>query len=238
MKLLVCLPFYTGDGNQMEKTARVACDLLEELTNQAEIMFVPRFDTDAPSMEIQNLAASKFFKVHVWRCPTKYAGFPAGCNAMAYGLLNHVSGQRCLNEGFFDIDAILILESDCVITRRDWVRELCGEWQEAINQNKLVAGALQHRNGDIQEHINAVALYDPDVACVLPCLRGGPSHLGWDHYHGPSVVPYALDSKLFKLDYRRPTITPDQLFSDDRVLIYHGVKDDSALNAVRSRYLL
>jgi hypothetical protein len=159
---------------------------------------------------------------------------------LALGLLNFISSSRGFGDNFNDVDALLILESDCVITRRTWVVELIAEWEAAAARNKLVVGALQPRSADggIEEHINAVALYDVDIACVLPNLRECPSGRGWDHHYGPSIVPYAVNSPLFKLDYRRETITAEQLFADPDVLVYHGCKDDSAIHAVRSKYNL
>lgn len=237
--LLVCLLYWDGDKAQMEKLAQLACDLLEEKTEEAEVMMVARYDSGPLSPPVQNLLVQKFLRMRYWLCDRRGAGFPNGCNMLAYGLLNHLSKRR--EEGDFqEIDSLLILESDCVITRRSWVKELAAEWLAVLDQRKLVAGALQ-RHGqwhDIEEHINAVALYDVDVACVLPCLRGGPSDKGWDHFHGPSIVPHALNSALFKLDYQKKTISPAELFSDPNVLIYHGVKDESAINAVRQRYSL
>jgi hypothetical protein len=232
-RLLICFPFWEGDKANVEQVAQLACDLLEQPTDQAEVLFVARFDADFPSLHIQQEAAKKFAKMHLWRCTRKGVGFPAGCNEIALGIFEHVQTM----EG---IDAILILEGDCVITRRSWVKELCDEWKRIASAGKLVSGTLQQSGkwgGDIEEHINASALWDSDMLCYLPCLKSCPPHRGWDHHHGPKIIPYAVDSPLFKLDYKRNTIGSEELFSSG-ALIYHGVKDDSALKAVREKYQL
>jgi hypothetical protein len=238
-RILLVLPFWTGDRMKMEKVARLACDLLESPTNQVEILFVARFDTDFPKGSFVEEIAKKIPNINLWRCPRKGVGFPAGCNEIALGIFEHVLKQRDGSYDYNDISCIFIIESDCVITRRTWVSELCAEWDNTIEQGKFVAGALQTAvkwGTDIGDHINAVALYDPDILCYLPCLSQCPPNRGWDSHYGPEVVPYAVDSKLFKLDYKRATITSEELFRDKKTLVLHGVKDDSAIKAVREMY--
>jgi hypothetical protein len=48
------------------------------------------------------------------------------------------------------------------------------------------------------------------------------------------------DTPLIHLDYRRKSITPEELFSPKKEkkvpVLYHGVKDDSAIMAVREKF--
>lgn len=237
-RLLVVVPYWEGDKQKMEQVIKLACDLLDSKSDRAELLFVARFDADFPSPSIQEEAAEKFSKVHLWRCHRRGMGFPSGCNEMALGILDYILTQRDNDLAFTDISTFLILESDCVITRRTWVEEICNAWDSLSGLGKLVAGALQSKEKwgvDIGDHINAVALYDPDILCFLPCLTRCPTNRGWDHHFGPVIMPYAVDSALFKLDYQRQTISEEELYRDASVLIYHGVKDESAINAVRKR---
>lgn len=221
----------------MEQVAHLACDLLENPTDEAEILFFVRFDTDYPTTALQSEAAKKFAKVHLSRCTRRGIGFPAGCNEMALGLFDYILSQKNEGQLFERIDSFLILESDCVITRRSWVEELRAEWQRMLSLGKIVSGSLQPEGKwpGIEEHINAVALYDAELLCYLPSLNSCPPHRGWDHHHGHSIVPYALNSPLFHLDYKRAFIGSEELFASP-ALVYHGVKDDSALKAVREKY--
>lgn len=240
-KLLICLLYWHGDLKEVERLVRLGCDLRKEITEDAELMFVQRYDSPAPSAAIQLLAQSKFIKVHVWKCNRKALGFPAGCNELAYGILNHICIQRHMNGAFKDIDAIMILEGDCIITRPTWIEELIQEWEKGKREGKSIVGTIQEPTPEyqIKRHVNAVAMWDADIVRILPCLIGGPNQTGWDHYHGDSTVPVAMNSPLFWLDYRKPTVTPKEIFEDHPdVLIYHGVKDDSGIRAVREKFNL
>jgi hypothetical protein len=232
--------YWDGDKTKIENVARLAADLLPEPTDQAEALFVARYDASSPSAGVQYRLGQKFSKCDVWPCDRRATGFPGGCNEMAYGLLNYVYIQRHMKLKFQDITTILMLEGDCVITRPTWVEELCADWESAYNYGKRIVGAVQKAIPEIptNEHINAVAMYDPEILRLIPQMIGGPEHIGWDNYHGPRAMPFAKDSPLFKLDYKRETITEDELYRKPSPLIYHGVKDLSALMAVRNHYHL
>jgi hypothetical protein len=239
MKILVTLPYWEGDKAMMEKTVNLACDLQEEFVENIELMFVPRFDSSDPSTAIRVKASQKFGKVHLWKCTRVGVGFPHGCNELAYGILNHVPMEKHLNpKAYVGIDAMLIFEADCVFLKKNWGTYLHEEWAAARAAKKLIAGpVIPSCPPHTQEHVNAVALWSWDVTKHLKPLLGGPPLTGWDNYHGPITVPVTHPSKLFVLDYRKDTITPEELFKNKDALVYHGVKDDSAIRAVREKCL-
>lgn len=236
MKILACLPYWGGDQKAVESIAGLMADLLEEPTELISLAFVQRFDAPPPSFAIQEKVRHKFEEVIVWKCDRKAVGFPAGCNEMAYGLLNWVPLQRHLYGKFKDIGGILIIEGDCVITRRTWATELMDLLGKMQNMNRMIAGTIIPKNEHAPEHVNAVALYDSNIATKLPNLRGGPQNVGWDAHQGPFMVPNCFPSPLFKLDYKRPTITEEELYANPDVLVYHGVKDASGVLAVRKKW--
>jgi hypothetical protein len=222
----------------MEKVVGLAGALLDQRTEQADLLFVGRYDAPHPSTEVFRRAREKFREVSYWRSTRDSDGFPNGCNGVAYGIFQFVIDQRRVNGVYGDVNALLMLESDCVILRRNWVTELVTEWEGAVACGKLVAGEVQPAGKFSQNswaHVNAVALYDIEILRHLTCLVGGPREIGWDYFHGKAIVPVTHNSSLFKLDYQRATITEAELYRDSRVLIYHGVKDDSALQAVYRR---
>jgi len=246
-KILFCLLYWNEDRLQVEKLARLMADLRPEITEQAQIMFVARYDAKLPSMATQAHVQAKFEKVFVWQCNRRGEGFPGGCNEMAYGLFNHILTERHLHGNFKDITTIMILEGDVVFTRPFYIEELIKAWDDRENHGpqKYAGGTVQTGKEEWHtvDHLNAVALYEAELARLMPCMIGGPMHIGWDNYHGPSMIPHAVNSKLFLLDYRRDTITPKELFDegngpDGYPLVYHGVKDSSALAAVREKYNL
>lgn len=238
-RLLICLPYWNGDRIQMERVADLAADLLEKTTAEADLLFVGRYDADHPSPEIVRHVREKFRRVSYWRCTRDGEGFPEGCNNLAYGLFQYLLDERRVNGNLLDIDAMLMLEADCVLTRPSWLKDLIIEWEGAKACGKYVAGAVQPAgrwNPGSTVHVNAAALYHPELLLYHKCLVGGPREIGWDYYHGRQMVPVTHDSALFKLDYQKKTITPEELFSDQRIVVYHGVKDDSAIRAVRKRW--
>lgn len=240
-KILAVCGYWNGDRAQMEQVVRLISDLMEKPTTQSELLFLGRYDAEPPSREVYDHAAKRFSKVNYWRCNRVGYGFPDGCSQLIYGLFQYIQDQRRVNRFYLDIDALLILESDCAITRRCWVGELCAEWDRTKSMGKMIAGAIQPSGKwghDVQEHVNAVGLYDVDILNALPCLKDGSTAVGWDYFHRNSTLPVAINSPLFKLDWQKQTISPEELFADPSVLVYHGVKDQSAVELVRKKYNL
>lgn len=225
----------------MERTIDLACDLLDKKTDDIDLLFVGRFDADYPTPEIMEHAKQKLRNVNYWRCMRIGYGHPDGCSQLAYGAIQYIQDQRRANSAYLDIDCFLMLEADCVFTRKTWVEELQQAWQETVAAGKKICGAIQP-NGrwvNVEEHVNAVALYEPDLLKTIPCLVGGPVTMGWDYVYRREMLPIARDTPLIKLDYKKPTITKEELFDQNpQVLIYHGCKDDTAIRHVREKYNL
>ncbi len=239
-KILLCFLYWEGDRYMMEKVVRQACSLMDEPTEEWQLMFVQRKDAKPPSEGVQYIAAQKFEKVHVWVCNRYADGFPGGCNEMAYGILNHIVIDRHLHGKFKDITGIMIAEGDCVFLKKNWPELLMSEWRKAKADGKKICGTVQEPfeigEWKIKRHVNAVAIYDSSIALDVRELRGGPMQIGWDHYHGDTLVPLAYHTPTIWLNYRCPTITEKELFEKDAVVVYHGVKDESALNLVKKKF--
>jgi len=238
MKILVVMQYWEGDQKQAEEVVKLACDLLPEMSELVELMFVYRHDAQPPSTAVQVVAQQKFSKVRAWRCTRNGEGWPGGPNEMAYGVLSHVPIERHLHNAFPGIDAILLLEADMVFTRPQWDVELIEEWGKTVRAGKLISGALVAK-GTNEEHINGGALFAWDATTHITALRGGPYLEAWDFHHRRTLVENAMPSGKFFLDYKKATITPEELFAerdDVAPLIYHGVKDRSAIKAVRDKY--
>lgn len=238
MKILVIMQYWEEDQKQAEEVIKLACDLLPEMSELVELLFVYRYDAKPPSTAVQIAAQQKFGKVGAWRCTRNGEGWPGGPNEMAYGVLSHVPIQRHLHNAFPDIDAILLLEADMVFTRPDWDKVLVEEWGKTVLDNKLICGALVAKDAP-DEHINGGAMFAWDATTHITALRGGPYLEAWDFHHRRIMVQNARPSRQFYLDYKRGTITPEELFFERESIvpvIYHGVKDRSAIQAVRDKY--
>lgn len=241
MKILVVMEYWDGDREAAEAVAIQAANLLDSKSYIVSLALVHRFDaTPIPTKTVQNLH-DKFKKVLVQRCPRQGQGFPFGCNELSYWTLNWPLHDP---EVFADTEAIMILEADCVFTRRNWDVELLSEWRKTQAEGKLICGNVIPFGFDgFTSHVNAASMYSKDIARFIGTkLAGGPACVGWDYFHGKNLIPVTYDSPLFFLDYRKEKITPDELFTprkqDTIPLMYHGVKDDSARRAVDERYAL
>lgn len=238
MKLSVCMGYWEGDKAMAQDVAVLLADLLPAKSHIAQFIFIYRHDASPPDEAVVHHVARKFTAVHNIRCPIVGFGHPGGCNAIAFSLFRIFAK----NPTFENCDAFLLLESDCVILRREWDKELWGEWEKTKEEGKLVSGfahpgCYQNPSGN---HINAAALYASKIANTISAIGRGSMAIGHDWANGPHVFPHSRNSNKFFLDYRRPTITREELFTarlgGEIPLIYHGVRDDSAILAVREEY--
>lgn len=234
MKILVCMGYYEGDKQLSIDLVEQIGKLLSAKSEIVSLCYVFRHDSSPPDPEILRRDREKFHDVYSARCDFKGTGWPGGCNAIAYSILNTI-----LPKSDKAIECALILESDCVITRKDWDAELWEEWKKAKAAKKQIVGTIlpwAHQRG--ASHVNASALYGRKVARHLGSLRTGrPMSIAWDFYYGSNTTLLAMDSPLFKLDWQRETITDKELFGSG-ALVFHGCKDNSAREAVRKRFKL
>lgn len=239
MKLAICMGYWDGDRDRAFEVARLLADLLPARSNIARFVFIYRHDAQKPDDATLNYLAAKFKYVDTRRCSVVGFGHPGGCNAIAYSLFKLMK----VDPQFAGTEAFLLMESDSLMLRRAWDVELWDEWLRAKAQGKLVVGhAYQGCFGNPVNgnHINASAIYSRNIAEVLPSITKGRMDVGHDYLNGPVIYPVAIDSPLIILDYRRPTITRDELFAPRKEgkvpLLYHGVRDSSAVKIVREEY--
>lgn len=233
----VFMGYWSGDMETALELTEQMGKLLPEKSDLVSLCYVHRMDCEPPEEEIFKRDREKFHKVSA--IPTAYpgTGWPAGCNAIAYTVLNKI-----LPNADKSIQAGLILESDCVITRKDWDKEIWKEWLLTKKHKKMICGTVLPwgwggKNGST--HVNAAALYHRDTASKIPPIQTARpiKKLAWDYYHGRMTSLMARDSPLFHLDYGRPTISARELF-ESPCLVYHGVKDNSARTAINKRFKL
>lgn len=236
--LLVCLAYWPGDWAMAREVARLLSDLLPSKQSNVEFLFQGRFDCESPDPDIVRHCEEKFARVHVRRSRRKGVGFPMGCNELAFDLFDFMF---CNRDRFPRIGGVLLIEADCVMLSRTWNHEFVDEWHRAQAAGKLVCGSFIPGNFNSGAfHINATAIYRWDIIKHVPALYGSPGTEGWDWYHGTRLHPVGYDTPLIHLDYRKKTISSEELFSPKKnkkvPVLYHGVKDDSAIRAVREKF--
>jgi len=240
-KLLICLQYWAGDKDTCEELAGMIADLERVKNHDADILFFGRSDAGAPSHDIISKMSGKFDKVMHEKCrraaPNPGNCHPYACNQLFYDMVTLFSQVKPWINDYY---AFINLETDCVPTRPGWIHELIAAWRLADSQGKACIGFI---HDDVKRHMNGVGVYAIDMWARVGSnkLAGGSPQVPYDIRHADSILPLAVDSPLFYFEYRRATITPDDLFAERRdgiaPAIWHGVKDGSARAAVKARHI-
>jgi len=237
-KFLVVINYWNGDREMAINLANLICDLEPKFNDKVDIMFYRRWDANVvPTFLIDKLKI-KFGDVHNHVCRRRNAiGYPYGPNEMFYDLLETM-GNRDWQTKYF---AFLNMEPDCCPLSRDWLKGILQAYDEAYNEGKSATGHI-HNQANFN-HLNGASIYATDFWHKAGAMNiiGGPTNIAYDIYHRNRVMPLSKDTNFMLLDFNRKTITEEDLFSlrkNGEFPVYlHGVKDVSAIMAVRNRYL-
>lgn len=237
-KLLVVVGFYHGDKDAAEELCALIADLERVKNHDADILLFGRSDATAPSRDIIGKLEAKFDRVLFQRCRrTDGKGHPWGANSMFYDMVTLFAQVAPWADHYY---AFTNLETDCVPTRPGWIAELIKGWKEAEVGGRACIG---HIHDDVKRHMNGVGVYAIDIwkRVGANTLGGGSPQVPYDIRHADSILPLAVDSPLFYFEYRRPTISSEELFAERKggmaPAIWHGVKDETARQAVRARHI-
>ncbi len=233
-KILLALQFWDGDKNEAMKRARLIADLEPRHSEHADFLFISRFDCthDQPTI----LHVSRKFNAHVQVNRRRGEGWPLGCNELFFGMVDWVYTQQQANK-LPDYKAVLAFEADACPLRPGWIQELSAGWDSA---QAKVYGPLLTAPGP---HINGNAMFscDPRFLHWLARTKGGCSPSGgWDYLLYREFKEFgAVDAPKMRSWWKHPTLTEkeyDDLLSQNACFL-HGVKDDSNVRLVRSRFL-
>ena len=231
-KLLVVLQYWQGDLDRVDELAQLIADMERVHNPGVDILLFGRKDcpTTLQFGTVERLR-HKFGIVHDLHDACNYEqGFPWAANAMWQDLVRRLGAPVWTDK----YRAFLNLEWDCVPVRPGWLNELGREFDHAAEQGLLVAGALQ---ADPLPHVNGVALYSTAIGSRIPALLGAvPPDAAYDIIFAPKILPVAMGTHKIQLDYRRPTISAEEILTSPAAL-YHGVRDRSALCAVRDEHV-
>ena len=231
-KILLVLSYWRGDIDRVDLLANLIADLERVHNPDVDILLFGRKDC---KQQIQygtvERLKSKFQNVHVVTNAGNYAdGFPWAANDMWQDLIGRMETAQYST----DYRGFLNLEWDCVPTRPGWLNELGREFDHAIQEGLAGIGTFQKTP---VPHFNGVALYATNINVRAKGLRGAcDASSAYDIVFAPKLIPVMLDTLKIQLDYRRPTIGPEELFASPAAL-YHGVRDLSAMSAVRDEFI-
>lgn len=238
-KFLIVIQYYDGDVAQAEDLANIICDLERVRNKDADILLFGRHDAQPFPAHIRQKLEAKFDRVHVATCRSRDGtSYPFASNCMWYDLVALLGQYPVWNKPYF---AFINLETDCVPVHPGWIKELIMEFKIAQVHDKVCIGHINPTHAT--PHMNGVGVYPIDMFYKVPGnrLAGGPLDVAFDLYHARSILPIAMDTPLIMMEFRRATITAADLFKAHKggiePALYHGVKDSSAREAVRARYI-
>lgn len=237
-KLLVVIQYYEGDKQAAEELGSLIADLERVRNRNTDIMIFARHDATEYDRTIRTKLEAKFDKVYFQRCRRKDAkNYPFAANEMFYDLVTLLAQFAPWKDDYF---AFLNLESDCTPLHPGWIGELVDQFQIAKARGYSAVG---HLHGNPIDHMNGVAVYAIDFWKKVGAgkLNGGNPQSAYDVDHAKDILPHASDTPYMMLSFKRPTISPTDLFKHHKgnvePAIYHGVKDDSARVAVRAKHI-
>lgn len=240
-KMLIILPFWDGDRGPANYLARLLADLEPSFSDNADILFVARFDSepDWPTVE----AVSRKFNVMTFISPKRMTGWPMGCNGTFFGSMEHVfhrmnSGKMLKYKVLFNMGA-----DSCPLTK-GWIETLLHAWDLANSSQPIVmAGALLEAGNKM--HINGdAALLSGDLT-FLKWLATSAANMnvkaGWDWYlanqferRGWAGFPF-----IKSIWNRTNEFTETDWFNETAIgtVMIHGQKGFSLLDMARQKLL-
>lgn len=240
-KLLIVIQYYEKDRAAAEELGTLIADLERIRNRTADVLIFARFDAPEFDRAIRTKLEAKFDKVHFLRCRRRDArSYPFAPNEMFYDLVTLLGQPTPWRDNYF---AFVNLESDCVPLHSGWTTELIRDFRDAKAHGYSVVGHV-HEPKNVPIHVNGVAVYDIDIWRIVGSgkLSGGNPNVAYDIAHAKDILPLARDTAYVYLDFQRPTIRAEDLFkpqkgSNVEPAIYHGVKDESARDAVRAKHV-
>ncbi len=238
-KILLVIPFWEGDKPQAMKLAKLLADLEPKHSDQADLLFVSRFDC-AHDIAAEKLVSRKF-NTFSYTSKRRGTGWPMGCNALFFGAMEWAFHK--VNAGQVPAyKAVLILAGDGAPLQKDWLSFFLAEVGQAA-----VAGALiesvpgfdgyPHINGDTMllsgdvEFLRWLALGVGDISTVV----------GWDWALAPAFKARGWKNLPFvKSGWNKRTPFTDEEWSGQQaagVVWFHGQKGNSLLDLARKKLL-
>lgn len=235
MKLIVVIPFYSGD---MGLAANLIA-WINELGGSRDNPCVLVTDCHLPQSDsavIRRSALSVFKTVDLVVTPFKLPNesWPIGPNWLFETTLRHMQGRK---------EAFLWLEPDCVPTRRRWLQEIENEY--VTHRKPFMGDIITHRG---KKHLSGCAVYPKNAHQYYRTWVDKTKP--WDIAFSNKVVPLAYDSQKFWHFWGKKSLPPTFrdaphvdnppntiLFEDipPKAAIVHRCKDGSLINIIRSK---
>lgn len=241
-KILLAIQFWEKDRAQALAVARLLADIEPTLCNDADFLFVNRFDC-APADDATIKHVSRKFRVHNYRSPRRGVGWPNGCNELWFGTMEwfyHLAMAKKIPH----YKAVLTFEADCVPLNKDWIRIFSNGWDQLQKNPKrpvYIAGKFVSAVG-VHEHVNGncfVSSRPNFLKWLIKSVGSAPANVGWDYCMAGDFRRWGwAEMPGMACYWNTPTMSEQDLsaIKNSGVVWLHGVKDSSAL--LYSRKLL
>jgi len=240
-KILIAMPFWSGDKAQGMKLARLLADLEESHSKQADFLFVSRFDCKHDDATVKHVARK--FNTHTYTSKKRGVGWPSGCNSIFFGGLEWIYHKSEAGQipGY---KAIFWMGADTAPLSRAWVSQLCVEWGR--HNNIFAAGPMVPGSAQGRTHINGDAFMFSGELKFLRWLvrdiRDIKAPVGWDWALADQFERWGwADFSFIKSYWRYPvpfTQSEWEAHTQKGVTLIHGVKDDTLLDLARKNLLI
>ena len=237
----LCLQCCPLDLDATGELVDLICDLEPEKRPDTEFFLCYRRDCPEPALvrAFEERAKRKFGRYKAFMARNFATGHAEGCNALAMSAFMEMSILH--SQGICQNEAFLLFEPDCVPMLSDWLDVLSAEWERAKGLGKEAVGHWHQMHSPDHLHLNGNAIFRTDFYNRHPTLHGGPGLQGWDFWHRSAYIALSCDSNYVFQLYGCPTITYEQLEgvlkNGVRPALLHGVKDASARQHIRQKFL-
>lgn len=237
-RLLLVLQFWKGDQAQAMRLARFIADLQPGRCNNADFLFVSRFDCGQDGDTIAYV--SKKFNVFSYVSKRRGTGWPDGCNNLWFSSIEWAHSM--IKDGKVrPYKALLTFEADCVPLASNWITRLLNEWDKYSQAAQLfVLGALLQAPGP---HINGNAMFSGNPAFthwLVHQVSGAPPTAGWDYVLYRDFKRWGCANLPILKSYWGTKTFTETRFNQELAagtVFIHGVKDDSLLNLARKKFV-
>lgn len=226
--ILICVPFWSGDMGQATTMLRVMAGLQAGHAQQlAHVMLINRQDCKL-DMNMVKIISSRF-NVFTFQSPSPLRGWPSGPNGMFGTTMINIS-----NNFSKKYECVYWMEPDCVPIRPNWFWDLVLAWR-GRHPTCRILGCRHDCDGNGKgDHITGCALYDPDIARIMPAITRC-DRVAWDYALRDKIVAIGGSTRLIQNRYKQTNL-PAGVIEEPGVCIIHGCKDLSVVNAVKRKY--
>lgn len=241
-KILLALQYWDGDKAQAMQLAKLLADIEPKMSDRADFLFVSRFDCAHDQATVSYVARK--FKVFTYTSRRRGTGWPLGCNATFFGLMEWFYHKKVARQ-ILPYKAVFAFEADGIPMSKTWIADLSNQWNWINNKKPVVMAGAWLPNGPIPDcgHINGNAMITGDLKFLkhlITRVKDVKGSVGWDYGLAPIFREWGWsDMPQIRSVWRSP-ITEEIFLRHKNVggtIWFHGAKEDTGIKLCRKHLL-